>query len=359
MPKYSSDKSWAKHQEFCKEAPLAYQAKKLCKYFADGNCREGVHCWYSHDLSNAPMKPEKRKAEGLPLTSGTIDDIPRLLTAVDKHLEGIEFSRVQLGVFDDERVTLEEPPKKKANLTLQEEEGKREEAEGQMHGDNAATDVNKGLVETRKDETVKSRVLSKLRKEFQRRHPKVEIVHQAPDLKLDFDMTTWSFKAPIFTAVLLYARLGLGLGLGLGLHCHLPPRTLTNCNPNPNPNPNGRYRKLVRDIPQTRWPCSKCSQEKTGQKGKSGKRKQMNEIALPELPLMPGEVCRACKGTGLQYQDSVQDLIGLRLVEALMITRGSLCKSIPNSNAGCRPSTRGIASFTAWEGRILMLDASV
>ena len=46
----------------------------------------------------------------------------------------------------------------------------------------------------------------------------------------------------------------------------------------------GRYRKLSREIPQTRWPCRAC-------RGRS-------------------EGCESCKGTGLQYPDSVQDLIG-------------------------------------------------
>ena len=46
----------------------------------------------------------------------------------------------------------------------------------------------------------------------------------------------------------------------------------------------GRYRKLVRDLPQTRWPCRIC-------KGREGG-------------------CEACEHTGLRYPDSVQDLIG-------------------------------------------------
>ena len=46
----------------------------------------------------------------------------------------------------------------------------------------------------------------------------------------------------------------------------------------------GRYRKLERGIPQTRWPCRAC-------RGRGGD-------------------CENCKGTGLQYTESVQDLIG-------------------------------------------------
>jgi tRNA pseudouridine synthase 10 len=49
----------------------------------------------------------------------------------------------------------------------------------------------------------------------------------------------------------------------------------------------GRYRKLTRGIPQTRWPCRMC-------KGRS---------------------CESCQFTGLQYEKSVQDLIGNPLLE--------------------------------------------
>ena len=44
----------------------------------------------------------------------------------------------------------------------------------------------------------------------------------------------------------------------------------------------GRYQKLERGIPQTRWPCRACK----------------------------GRGCEKCDGTGLQYKKSVQDLIG-------------------------------------------------
>ena len=53
----------------------------------------------------------------------------------------------------------------------------------------------------------------------------------------------------------------------------------------------GRYRKLAKDVPQTRWPCRAC-------KGRDGG-------------------CDSCEGTGLQYPDSVQDLIGEPIREAL------------------------------------------
>tara|TARA_B100000029_G_scaffold17012_2_gene17330 strand:- start:5347 stop:6765 length:1419 start_codon:yes stop_codon:yes gene_type:complete len=53
----------------------------------------------------------------------------------------------------------------------------------------------------------------------------------------------------------------------------------------------GRYRKLTRGIPQTRWPCRAC-------RGRA-------------------EGCISCEGSGLQYPDSVQDLIGEPIREAL------------------------------------------
>ncbi len=51
----------------------------------------------------------------------------------------------------------------------------------------------------------------------------------------------------------------------------------------------GRYRKLERGIPQTRWPCRACK----------------------------GRGCEKCNFTGLQYESSVQDLIGNPILEAL------------------------------------------
>ena len=49
----------------------------------------------------------------------------------------------------------------------------------------------------------------------------------------------------------------------------------------------GRYRKMTRGIPQTRWPCRECK----------------------------GRGCQSCENTGLQYRQSVQDLIGNPLLE--------------------------------------------
>ena len=57
----------------------------------------------------------------------------------------------------------------------------------------------------------------------------------------------------------------------------------------------GRYRKLVRDIPQTTWPCSRC--EGTGRDG--------------------ADPCPQCDGSGLLYEESVEQLTA-PLVEDVM-----------------------------------------
>ena len=51
----------------------------------------------------------------------------------------------------------------------------------------------------------------------------------------------------------------------------------------------GRYTKLVRDIPQTRWPCRRCR----------------------------GRGCPDCQGTGKQYLTSVEEIIAAPFMEAL------------------------------------------
>jgi tRNA pseudouridine synthase 10 len=54
----------------------------------------------------------------------------------------------------------------------------------------------------------------------------------------------------------------------------------------------GRYRKLERGIPQTRWPCRVCK----------------------------GRKCERCDQTGLQYKRSVQDLVGNPMLEVFQGT---------------------------------------
>ena len=49
----------------------------------------------------------------------------------------------------------------------------------------------------------------------------------------------------------------------------------------------GRYKKLIRGIPQTKWPCGECKGRGTSIQG----------------------VCERCNGSGKQYEESVQELI--------------------------------------------------
>ncbi|WP_436911328.1 tRNA pseudouridine(54/55) synthase Pus10 [Halosimplex marinum] len=57
----------------------------------------------------------------------------------------------------------------------------------------------------------------------------------------------------------------------------------------------GRYRKLERDIPQTKWPCNDCNG--TG--------------------LIRGEICEGCDGSGYRYDESVEQLTAPAVVEAM------------------------------------------
>ena len=108
---------------------------------------------------------------------GAIDDIARLLNEVEKHLVNTEYETVQLGVAL----------------------GNEEKQE--------TWDPSWGTEEDDGSKAAKASVLSTLQKEFQERHPGVEIVSQFPDLKIEFDMKSWAFLPPIPTAVFLYGRL--------------------------------------------------------------------------------------------------------------------------------------------------------
>lgn len=57
----------------------------------------------------------------------------------------------------------------------------------------------------------------------------------------------------------------------------------------------GKYNKLIRGIPQTKWPCSKCK----------------------------GKGCKVCNGTGKQYLESVEELISEKILE---VTKGYSAK---------------------------------
>lgn len=182
---------------------------------------------------------------------GSIDDIAGLLEEVEKQLVNVEYHTVQLGVA-------------LCNEDKQE-----------------AWDPSWGAEDDDGSKAAKATVLSRLQKEFQVRHADVEIVSQFPDLKIEFDMKSWVFLAPTHSAVFLY----------------------------------GRYRKLVRGIPQTRWPCAACSQaDKHPHKGKRKRQHPEDPTTVKEPTAGP---CEACQGTGLQYPESVQDLLGGPIVKAL------------------------------------------
>ncbi len=57
----------------------------------------------------------------------------------------------------------------------------------------------------------------------------------------------------------------------------------------------GRYRKLERDIPQTRWPCSDCNG--TGR--------------------VQGNICGGCDGSGYRYDESVEQLAAPHVCDAM------------------------------------------
>lgn len=79
---------------------------------------------------------------------------------------------------------------------------------------------------------------------------------------------------------------------------HNPYKEISNVNIFIDSNPifiEGKYRKLVRGIPQTKWPCTHCK----------------------------GKGCEACNYTGQQYKDTVEDLISKNL---LSMTKGSSTK---------------------------------
>jgi tRNA pseudouridine synthase 10 len=81
----------------------------------------------------------------------------------------------------------------------------------------------------------------------------------------------------------------------------------------------GRYRKLVRGIPQTRWPCRECR----------------------------GAGCEHCNGTGRMYQESVDELIKPHLVAA------SRCEDTTFHGAG----REDIDALMLGDGRPFVVEA--
>ena len=101
---------------------------------------------------------------------------------------------------------------------------------------------------------LKGTFVSRIAKLVSSKIKNIQIVNDAPDILALIDVVTLSIKLDN-RSVFLYTR----------------------------------YKKLERGIPQTRWPCRSC-------KGRSGG-------------------CENCNWTGLQYETSVQDLIGNPLLE--------------------------------------------
>jgi len=81
----------------------------------------------------------------------------------------------------------------------------------------------------------------------------------------------------------------------------------------------GRYRKLIRGIPQTRWPCRECG----------------------------GKGCERCGGTGRMYQESVDELIRSHVMAA------TLCEDTAFHGAG----REGIDALMLGEGRPFVVEA--
>jgi tRNA pseudouridine synthase 10 len=81
----------------------------------------------------------------------------------------------------------------------------------------------------------------------------------------------------------------------------------------------GRYRKLVRGIPQTRWPCRECG----------------------------GKGCERCGGTGRMYQESVDDLIKPHVLDAAQ------CEDTAFHGAG----REDIDALMLGEGRPFIVEA--
>eukprot|EP00959_Pyramimonas_sp_CCMP1952_P454282 9469651-Pyramimonas_sp.AAC.1 len=252
-------------------------------FFLQNKCPRGSDCAYSHDLTNHPSRRPKseptnastgppQKQLDTPKGTGSINDIPKLMDELYKLLADSDFTRVQLTAYfiTSSAVGVEietvEPASKRLCTTDEPGPAAGEtREEGESDGVQHVTD-NK--------DAHKELVSETLRREFAQRHPQVEFVNQNPDLRIDFDLSRWEFLPPIRAPIHLY----------------------------------GRYRKLVRTIPQSRWLCSVCRPDKSSTKGKAKRPHPAEQPAATS--------CDACRGTGLQYADSVQDLIGKRFVDA-------------------------------------------
>ena len=140
-------------------------------------------------------------------------------------VEGIEFSKVQLGIhFSKDHV--------------------------------AAEEVLRSTVAATGCRPLKATLSDAIQSTVAERLPGINWVKERPEVMLLFDTLTLGVNADI-RALFLY----------------------------------GRYRKLERGIPQTRWPCRAC-------RGRDGG-------------------CESCNGTGQQYPHSIQSLVCEPLIESI------------------------------------------
>lgn len=271
LPRYKTDKSWTKHQEFCKDPDIKREVPDVKRTRTDDmasvssvlGASEVGHS--SVDLKNDASVKVAETSCKVP----NLDDLPGLVQSLAQQIEGIDFATVQLGV------------------TLGEGKLSKEMVSRLAHGSGAT--VRTSAEEDATQQLAKQKVLDRLRQEFRQRFPVAELVSQDPDLKLLLDMSLWQILRPIPTAIFLY----------------------------------GRYRKLVRGIPQTRWPCAVCRGERNSRYGKRKIGSDAGSGKADKAGASEGEiVCKSCKGSGLQYADSVQDLIGCSLVAAFVAEDG-------------------------------------
>lgn len=305
MPRYKSEKAWRKHIEHCDgvykppqvmaiKPKAGVKARNVCFDWQKGSCRRGARCRFAHcepeevghsfnhkdvtssEFALASRAPHDGGDDGctssVPLGQ-LLATIPAQTAILDASLKGFEFRKVQLGV----RNGSSRPPVKKT----------RGEAASTL-GEGATVNLELPVVG---EEPVRlhRQVLDALRTEFSRCHPGVEFVSHQPDILLQFNMASGSFDKPVITSVFVY----------------------------------GRYNKFERGIPQSRWPCASCRKrggEVVGTKATGGRRKVRDDdvgaVTPDDVKVGCTIPCQSCKGTGLQFSTSVQDLLGTRIVAA-------------------------------------------
>ena len=177
----------------------------------------------SQALERDPELTVNEEVDCCPFCEDLFDDLEIISNRIIASVEGVEFSKAQLGIhFSKAHVAAEEV----LRATL------------------AATGSRP--LKASLSEVVQSTISEKL--------PGIQWVKERPEVMILFDTLTLGVNADI-RALFLY----------------------------------GRYRKLARGVPQTRWPCRAC-------RGRDGG-------------------CESCNGTGQQYPNSIQSLVCEPMVE--------------------------------------------